>query len=592
MRSVAYLEDLLQQTAEVAASGGHDPASSATGRVVRGGGLVQAGVSTGRLSVGNLIISPPMSRATSTTLNPSCLVAHTISPPNSSKAAAEALASAGDGANAHQPAAGSGTKPCPGTLLARLFPSVEEKSDRQVGLETVQRIDAIFQLSRTQQQQQQEEEGFQLGNPAGSDSPANHTPEGNALTAGSPRAEAAGATDERCSVAALCRGLRFDGDITLKEVAMAFQLRDAYDWDEDLEAAVKAKATEDPRLKGPTLLHKSPTNSDNSVCPDPEPALGFQPRSAWMAGSRGSRDCSSMPPGWLSGLQRHAGDGLGSTEQGRQYGCTAPALFNRLLQQNNSATGHGWHGGSQSYFQEPHNTACTSKRSSSSSNKNAQQLVSGCQEKSRAGAASASILMEGMFGGGALEPGFASDFPHRDSRDASSWDSSRDDDLDSASDVSDADVGYRVGSRGRGWGSRGGRGGRGRASSRGGRATRGRGGRAGGRAAQLATGPTASGASGSQGSQPGSHPGSAAAAVTDSAAAQTAAAAGADVRNWHRAGTPCSQLVERSATPESQGSPAVPPGGKPFAASLNQVLNVTALQPGLDFWNEVFSSPT
>jgi hypothetical protein len=39
-----------------------------------------------------------------------------------------------------------------------------------------------------------------------------------------------------CSVAALCRGLRYEGDITLKEVAMAFQLRDAYDWDEDLEA--------------------------------------------------------------------------------------------------------------------------------------------------------------------------------------------------------------------------------------------------------------------------------------------------------------------------------------------------------------------
>jgi hypothetical protein len=32
--------------------------------------------------------------------------------------------------------------------------------------------------------------------------------------------------------------LRYEGDITLKEVAMAFQLRDAYDWDEDLEAVV------------------------------------------------------------------------------------------------------------------------------------------------------------------------------------------------------------------------------------------------------------------------------------------------------------------------------------------------------------------
>lgn len=38
-------------------------------------------------------------------------------------------------------------------------------------------------------------------------------------------------------MSALCRGLRYEGDITLKEVALAFQLRDAYDWDEDLEAA-------------------------------------------------------------------------------------------------------------------------------------------------------------------------------------------------------------------------------------------------------------------------------------------------------------------------------------------------------------------
>jgi hypothetical protein len=49
-----------------------------------------------------------------------------------------------------------------------------------------------------------------------------------------------------CSVAALCRGLRYEGDITLKEVAMAFQLRDAYDWDEDLEAAVTHQ------VRGPT----------------------------------------------------------------------------------------------------------------------------------------------------------------------------------------------------------------------------------------------------------------------------------------------------------------------------------------------------
>lgn len=120
------------------------------------------------------------------------------------------------------------------------------KSDRQVGLETVQVIDAIFQQSRSLQAGQVT--GSVARNTPVASSAAAATDQGSAAIEGvsTPAAvintqaegqDAAG--DERCTVAALCRGLRFDGDITLKEVAMAFQLRDAYDWDEDLEAAGK-----------------------------------------------------------------------------------------------------------------------------------------------------------------------------------------------------------------------------------------------------------------------------------------------------------------------------------------------------------------
>lgn len=113
------------------------------------------------------------------------------------------------------------------------------KSDRQLGLETVQRIDAIFQQSRSLQ-------AGHLSSCAPGHVPADSTAVPAAQGRSSIPAEGNTAadrresiSDERCSVAALCRGLRFDGDITLKEVALAFQLRDAYDWDEDLEAAGK-----------------------------------------------------------------------------------------------------------------------------------------------------------------------------------------------------------------------------------------------------------------------------------------------------------------------------------------------------------------
>jgi hypothetical protein len=151
------------------------------------------------------------------------------------------------------------------------LPLHARKSDRQVGLETVSRIDAIFQQLRslqpplagtaanpaavpsearaasqgpsrpdsggaTQGAAAAAAQAAQLGAapPAGQLQAA----AGGAAAAASGAAAAAGTAAEMmgCSVAALCRGLRYDGDITLKEVAMAFQLRDAYDWDEDLEA--------------------------------------------------------------------------------------------------------------------------------------------------------------------------------------------------------------------------------------------------------------------------------------------------------------------------------------------------------------------
>lgn len=51
-----------------------------------------------------------------------------------------------------------------------------------------------------------------------------------------------------------------------------------------LQASKAAGA--DPRLKGPKLLSRSPSLSNSSICPDPEPAPGVLPRSTWMAGNR------------------------------------------------------------------------------------------------------------------------------------------------------------------------------------------------------------------------------------------------------------------------------------------------------------------
>lgn len=158
------------------------------------------------------------------------------------------------------------------------LPLRARKSDRQVGLETVSRIDAIFQQLRSFQGPLAASgciNGAAAGDAAAAQAEAVARDAGGAAhalrvadaaaadyaaagaTAAAAAAAAAGGgggvhgvvgldaaqpasaavNAMGCSVAALCRGLRYDGDITLKEVAMAFQLRDAYDWDEDLEAA-------------------------------------------------------------------------------------------------------------------------------------------------------------------------------------------------------------------------------------------------------------------------------------------------------------------------------------------------------------------
>ena len=159
------------------------------------------------------------------------------------------------------------------------LPLHARKSDRQVGLETVSRIDAIFQQLRSLQPPAAAgtnadaasgpggaglllpEAGDAAAALAALSAPPDAAataaavgPAGGLVPVGGQAAASAGAGAAAaaagggsgaaagevmgCSVAALCRGLRYEGDITLKEVAMAFQLRDAYDWDEDLEAVV------------------------------------------------------------------------------------------------------------------------------------------------------------------------------------------------------------------------------------------------------------------------------------------------------------------------------------------------------------------
>jgi hypothetical protein len=65
----------------------------------------------------------------------------------------------------------------------------------------------------------------------------------------------------------------------------------------------QAGKLEDPRLKDVKAAVAKPTAScDSSVCPNPEPVPGFQPRSTWMAGQRAAS--ASPPP---SGLQAQVG---------------------------------------------------------------------------------------------------------------------------------------------------------------------------------------------------------------------------------------------------------------------------------------------
>jgi hypothetical protein len=51
---------------------------------------------------------------------------------------------------------------------------------------------------------------------------------------------------------------------------------------------MQARKCEDPRFKDIKAVAKPANSCDSSVCPDPEPVPGFQPRSTWMAGQRAS----------------------------------------------------------------------------------------------------------------------------------------------------------------------------------------------------------------------------------------------------------------------------------------------------------------
>lgn len=65
----------------------------------------------------------------------------------------------------------------------------------------------------------------------------------------------------------------------------------------------QARKREDPRLKDIKAVVKPTASADSSVCPDPEPVPGFQPRSTWMAGQRAP---SASPPPSAMGAQVRA----------------------------------------------------------------------------------------------------------------------------------------------------------------------------------------------------------------------------------------------------------------------------------------------
>jgi len=131
------------------------------------------------------------------------------------------------------------------------------KSDRQSGWEAITRVSQLLQQQTPppplpQPAQPNPQQSAQPAEPAPDDpltqpSTAAAPTSSTAPAAASVMLPAAGAAaaggggGDGPSISVLQRGLRYDGDLTLEDLIRAFELRNAYDWDEDLSVSREAQ---------------------------------------------------------------------------------------------------------------------------------------------------------------------------------------------------------------------------------------------------------------------------------------------------------------------------------------------------------------
>ncbi len=144
------------------------------------------------------------------------------------------------------------------------------KSDRQSGWEAITRVSQLLQ-------QQPSADGSSAAAAAAGQPPQ---AAGQLLQQPDDDSAAGGA-----SVSVLQRGLRYEGDLTLEDLIRAFELRNAYDWDDDLSVPrEQPQVACDDRLRGQGLAPDAA--SALTLVPDPVPpsSQSALPR-PWMRGN-------------------------------------------------------------------------------------------------------------------------------------------------------------------------------------------------------------------------------------------------------------------------------------------------------------------
>lgn len=138
------------------------------------------------------------------------------------------------------------------------------RSDRDIGIEAVQAVAAILNSAADTSHKQSPPERSNSGGLAQCLSRNGSQP---------------------CSLASLHQGLRFEGDLTIADVIEAFQLRNAYDWDEDLGAKKVRNVHIDPTVAVQHLISIFDVAAPHSNC------MGRQPQRCNRCSHRISHLC-------------------------------------------------------------------------------------------------------------------------------------------------------------------------------------------------------------------------------------------------------------------------------------------------------------